>query len=189
MVPNWVKGLRARGLAVALPVLLVSGCGEWGSEGPAPDPLGPEPPTQARAEAVWTYLAGSDYQRFWKPETPSRPGLMPARRYHGPLLRTYVNSVADSARPLGGKALPSGSVVVLENYTQDPQLKGVYVMAKIPGHNAATNDWAFYRFGPEGEAEVTDAQARRRNRAQDRGCIHCHSRTRETDFLFQPRLR
>lgn len=189
MVHGAVKRLGLWGWAVALPALLVSGCGQFGGQGTEPDPLGPEPPTEAEAGALWAYLEDSEYHRFWDAASPSRAGLSRARRFHGPLVRAYVNPVADDARPLGETPLPPGSVVVLEDYNYEPHIQSVHVMAKIPGHNEATNDWAFYRFSPEGGAEVTDAEARRRNRRQDRGCIHCHSRTRETDFLFTPRLR
>jgi hypothetical protein len=62
-------------------------------------------------------------------------------------------------------------------------------MAKIPGHRAATDDWAFLRFGPSGGVRLTDAAIQRQDEAEGRGCIHCHRRTADaTDWLFQPRL-
>lgn len=176
-----------RGAAGAALVLLLAACG--GTPAPEPNPLGPPPPDEASAAAVWSYLQESEYQRYWEPEAYSDPAIHRSRPPHGPLIRVYVNKPAHRARPLGRSRLPAGSVVVLESYNSEPHLHAIDVMAKIEGHREGTHDWAFFRFGPSGGVEVTDAEARRQDRKEDRGCIHCHGRTAaETDYLYQPRL-
>lgn len=177
------RGARA-GLLLAGVVL--AGCG--GTPEPEPNPLGPPPPDSAQPAAVWAYLEGADYRRYWAPETGRNPAIHRSRPGHGPLIQTFVNRTADDARPLGKEPLPTGSVLVLENHTTEPHLHAIDVMAKIPGHNPDTNNWAFLRFGPTGTVKVSDAEARRAAREENRGCIHCHSRTAETDFLYKPRL-
>lgn len=174
-----------RAVAGAAPALLLAAC----ASEPEPNPLGPEPPAEANAQAVWTYLQATGYQRYWHPESVANPGLHRARPPHGPLIRVYVNKTAHQARPLGSGELPTGSVVVLESYTSEPHLYEIDIMAKIAGHRPATNDWAFFRFDPSGSVRITDDQARLQAKTENRGCIHCHRRTADaTDWLYQPRL-
>jgi hypothetical protein len=176
-----------RWLLAAVAASLLAACAK--EPAPEPDPLGPRPPEEATAEAVWAYLQGADYQQYWHPESFGAPGIHRSRPPHGPLIRVYVNRVAHQARPLGASPLPAGSVIVLEDYTSEPHLHGINVMAKIDGHRAATNDWAFFRFAPSGSVRVADRDAYLRNKTEGRGCIHCHGRTADqTDYLFQPRL-
>jgi len=173
--------------AVLLLALLLAGCA--GKPAPEPNPLGPEPPTEAEPAAVWNYLQGAHYQRFWHAEAVAAAGVHRSRAPHGPLIRTYVNGPADHARPLGASPLPAGSVVVLENYTAEPHLFEIDVMAKVAGHRPSTDGWAFFRFGPNGAVRLSDRQAYLQAKTEDRGCIHCHRRTAgETDWLYQPRL-
>lgn len=116
-------------------------------------------------------------------------GIHPGRRPHGPLVRSAVNEVAGGGRPIRG-TLETGSVIALQNYTVEPHQHSIDVMAKLPGYREATNDWYFVRFAPDGSVMVSDAEAMRRAREEERGCIHCHARTAdESDYLFQPRLR
>ncbi|MEF8792799.1 cytochrome P460 family protein [Thiohalorhabdus sp.] len=165
----------------------LAGCG--GEPGPEPNPLGPEPPEEADPAVVWQYLQEKDYQRYWHPESLASPGLHRSREPHGPLIRVYLNRQGHNSRPLGQEPLPPGTVVVLESYTSEPTLHTIDVMAKIPGHRPATNDWAFFRYGPSGTVRQTDHQIRLQAKTENRGCIHCHARTaEETDYLFQPRL-
>ena len=166
--------------------LLIAACA--GGPGPEPDPLGPEPPDSAEPEAVWAYLEGIQYRTYWVAESVSRPGIHRGRPPHGPLIRSYINEKADAGRPLGKRPLPPGSVVVLEEFTTEPNLHAINVMVKIEGHRQATSDWAFLQFSPTGDVRVTDREAQRLAREESRGCIHCHSRTKKTDLLFQPRL-
>ena len=166
---------------------VLAACG--GEPDPEPNPLGPPPPEKADPGTVWSYLQAHDYQRYWRPESTANPGLHRSRAPHGPLIRAYVNRTAHQSRPLGQGELPPGSVVVLESYSTQPQIHTIDVMAKIPDHRPATNDWAFFRFGPSGSVRLTDNQVRLQAKTEERGCIHCHRRTaEETDFLFQPRL-
>ncbi len=167
-------------------VLVVAACA--GGPAPEPDPLGPEPPTSAKPEAVWTYLKEASYRDYWKPESTPKPGIHRSRPPHGPLIRNYVNEIADGSRPLGRQALPAGSVIVLENFTNEPTLHAIDVMVKIAGHRQATRDWAFLRFSPSGGIRITDREAYRKAKTGNRGCVYCHGRTPETDFLLQPRL-
>lgn len=175
------------GTGAVLAVALAAGCG--GQPGPEPNPLAPEPPAEADPVAVWQYLQERDYQRYWKPESLANPGLHRSRDPHGPLIRAYLNPPAQSSRPLGKGRLADGSVVVLESYTTEPEMHTIDVMAKIPGHRPATNDWAFFRFDPTGSVRLDDDAIQERAETENRGCIHCHGRTAdETDYLFKPRL-
>ncbi|MFA9459893.1 cytochrome P460 family protein [Thiohalorhabdus sp. Cl-TMA] len=176
----------ATGLAAAA-VLLLAACA--GKEAPEPNPLGPPVPETVQPEKIWNYLEGSDYRRFWPAQSVVKPGIHRGREPHGPLIDTFLNDTADNARPLGKEPLPPGSVVVLENHTTEPHVYSIDVMIKVKGHNPATNDWAFMRFSPGGEVLVSDREAQRKARKKNRGCIHCHSYTESTDFLFDPRFR
>lgn len=114
-------------------------------------------------------------------------GIHPGREPHGPLVRSAVNEVAGGGRPIRAP-MESGSVIVLQNYTVEPHLFAVDVMAKLPGYRAETNDWYFARYAPDGEVMVSDAEAMRRAREEERGCIHCHRRAAESDYIFESRL-
>ncbi|MFP4607647.1 MAG: cytochrome P460 family protein [Thiohalospira sp.] len=185
-VPGGQRGWRAGALAGLAAALLLAACA--GQEGPEPNPLGPDFPGSVDPEAVWSYLQGSEYRQYWLPESVVTAGVHAGREPHGPLIETFVNRAVDGGRPLGKEPLPPGSVIVLENHTTEPHVHAIDVMIKVEGHNPATNDWGFLRFNPGGGVKVSDQEARRQAREENRGCIHCHARTEETDFLFEPRL-
>jgi hypothetical protein len=179
---------RLTAAAAGLAAALLAGCGGSDPE-PVPDPVGPPPPTRADAAVIWDYLQASEYSRYWEPCGIRDLGIHPGRKPHGPLVRNAANDTAGAGRPLKDP-MPVGSVIALQNYTVQPHLYSIDVMAKLPGYRAETNDWYFVRFAPDGEVMVSDAEAMRRAREEERGCIHCHAHTAdESDYLFKPRLR
>jgi len=136
-----------------------------GSITPAPAPEG---------TAVRDYLAKQNYRQAWR-RWPGTEEFAPSSAPHGMMVTTYVNQTAYEA--IAGRAgrLPSGSVIVKENYMPDKSLAALTVMMKSTGFDAANNDWYWQMQMPDGaipsQGKLTD-------------CINCHKGVARNDYLF-----
>ncbi len=166
--------------------------------GPSPPPPGsapaapaytqPQParPRAATAEefsrSLWRYLVReeSPYTRW-----PSPPGKANPRRAespHGPFVRTYANAVA--AADL--KDLPYGSILVLEDYTEDQkQRTGVEVLYRVKGYDPKNGNWYWMKYLENGTVVRTSPdQGGRPIAGRVMTCIDCHRKAGGNDAVF-----
>lgn len=128
----------------------------------------------AEGRAVVDYVTKtSDYRQwaFW----PGKGEMYEAKHPHGAFLTTYVS--ADALRAIEARAggLPSGALVVKENYTAEKQLEAISVMYKQAGFNPEEGDWFWLKFTPAGIVQKSGKVS---------GCIVCHAVAEENDWLF-----
>jgi len=135
-----------------------------------------EPPTPTAAE-VWNYLERANYQKNWQ-FWPGKDALYKGQEPHGMLLTTYVNALALEALRSKAAAMPTGAVIVKENYSPDEELAAVTVMYKAPnGYSSEHNDWFWLKRLPNGEVEASGKVA---------GCQDCHGASKKRDYLLTP---
>ncbi|MFP4623090.1 MAG: cytochrome P460 family protein, partial [Gemmatimonadota bacterium] len=72
--------------------------------------------------------------------------------------------------------LPSGSIIVKDNFEPDSTMASVTVMYKVEGYAPDAGDWFWAKYGPEGEVQASGhAQA----------CLECHSEAAaDHDYLM-----
>jgi hypothetical protein len=112
----------------------------------------------------------------WSP-WPGRSKTSSARTPspHGPLVTTYVNPAAQGslARKEG---LAFGSLIVMENRSDDGKLTSLDARIKIKGYNPARGDWYWFRFAPDGTISAEGKAA---------SCLACHEQRRGNDYVMK----
>ncbi|MBD3161696.1 MAG: hypothetical protein GF346_05515 [Candidatus Eisenbacteria bacterium] len=183
--------LKRIGIPVALAgavLLLLSGCGgetgeqeqEMAAEEESPVEEVQEPattPPDTTAEALWGHLMGENYAENWA-HWPGKTPFYEGTRPHGALLSTYLNGTALGAVTTDAATLPSGSIIVKENYMPDSTLAAVTVMYKVDGYDPDNNDWYWLKRTADGTVEA-------QGRVQ--GCIDCHGKALDNDFVLTGR--
>jgi len=102
-------------------------------------------------------LVGADADKLYNFITKAKPNysqwnllpgtkeLSPAKAPHGALGSVYINTIAlDSMKD--EKGMPDGSIIVMENYTDDKKLEGCAVMYKIKDYNPEAGDWFWVKY-------------------------------------------
>lgn len=151
---------------------------------PAVQPVASIPAPDTLADALRAHLLAADFRENWRlwPELePFYSGNEP----HGLLLTTYANDVLLEPLLTGQTLMPSGAVVVKENYTQDSTLVATTVMYKQAGYDAGHNDWFFVKYGPDWAVERSPAGDPLAGRVP--GCQSCHGQQADADYLYSPR--
>jgi hypothetical protein len=88
----------------------------------------------------------------------------------------YANDLAIDAVKAGKTTLPNRAIIVKENYGQDKKtLMGITPMYKMDGYNPEGGDWYWAKYGPKGKVEAA---------GKLKGCIGCHSRVKQNDWIF-----
>ncbi len=136
-----------------------------GSIAPFPEP---------RAAAVWEHMQKEEYQKNWK-LMPGTEAQQRGSQPHGSLVTTYVNPTALEAIQQQRKLLPTGSVVVKENYMPDRTLAAVTVMYKVEGYNPDSNDWYWLQRLANGTVAAEGRVS---------GCQNCHRAVADKDYLY-----
>jgi len=136
----------------------------------------PEP--GADAEKLNEYLIIHNPYRAWS-LWPEKGRLYKGTEPHGALLTTFVNDTAmHSIKKKKGMA--DGSIIVKENYTADRKFTSLSVMYKIKGYNPEGGDWFWAKYSPDGKAEAS---------GKVKGCIDCHSKMKNNDFIFTGKVK
>lgn len=130
------------------------------------------------AEALWSYLQQVDYRNNWQ-MWPGKGELYEGQEPHGMLLTTYVNDAALRAVSGTAGSMPSGAIVVKENYMPDSTLAATTVMYKSSGYDAQHNDWFWLKRLADGTVEVS---------GRGQGCISCHGGQNTNDYIFTSSL-
>lgn len=131
---------------------------------------------QPEAQAVWSHLQAVSYSENWSywPGTDERyEGTEP----HGALLTTYVNPLAEDALTSRAAEMPTGSIIVKENYSPQQELAAVTVMYKADdGYNPDHGDWFWLKRLADGTVEAS---------GKVDSCQACHQASQH-DYLLTP---
>jgi hypothetical protein len=103
-------------------------------------------PPEIAAE-LWDLIHTEGYKEHWK--------MLPGKDAYyegdnGNLVTTYVNDTAYKA--IGNnEALPTGSIVVNENYDKEKTLETINVKYKLAGYDKEKDDWFVVTYDPDGK--------------------------------------
>jgi hypothetical protein len=130
-------------------------------------------------EAFLHYITEKDPYQQWE-MWPGTKELYQGTEPHGAFLTTYVNERALGA--ISGKTgeMPDRAIVIKENYTSDKELASITAMYKVSGYKVSAErpdggEWFWIQFAPD--LEIND-------QGKIEGCITCHDRARDNDYLF-----
>ena len=148
--------------------LFGAGCGGGSPE--LPDTTG---------SAVWSYLQEISYQEEWE-LWPGKGEKYPGGEPHGALFTSYLNPAALEA--LEGKAgsMPTGAIIVKENYTAEGAFDLITVMYKVRGYNPDHNDWFWAKVSASGQVQAE---------GQVVGCQACHGARKDNDYVLTADLK
>ena len=128
----------------------------------------------------WRYLSANNYKN-WAPIPGQTGDFTPGQRPHGNLIKMYLNRAAAG----NTETLPTGSIIVKENYSADQSLQAITVMYKNAGYNPASGDWYWVKYNPDGSVPMSSADAGATKLAgRVKGCIDCHGGAGGDDFTF-----
>lgn len=129
----------------------------------------------ADGPALWQYLSQANPYQKWS-HWPGAGGKIPGNTPHGKIVQIFVNGPALAAIKAGKSSMPSGAMVLKENYTGDGKtLVAITPMYKVKGYNPGGGDWFWVKYGPEGK---TLAQGKLK------GCINCHRAVADQGWIF-----
>ncbi|MFQ6043105.1 MAG: cytochrome P460 family protein [Candidatus Poribacteria bacterium] len=139
----------------------------------------------AFANKVWKSIAGYDK---WLMKSDVYPGESP----HGKFLRLYYNMVNVDGKPyhIIIKDNFGGKDATLEKVSKSPEkyLAAVTVMVqREAGYDSDNNDWFWVKYKADGAIDKNPkgmALAGRVGKGMDEGCIPCHSKAKDNDYLF-----
>ncbi len=136
----------------------------------------PEP--GADAQKLNEYIIKYNPYRAWN-LWPKKGRLYKGTEPHGALLTTFVNDTAyHSIKKKKGMA--DGSIIVKENYTADKKFVALSVMYKINGYNPEGGDWFWVKYSPDGKVEAS---------GKVKGCIDCHAKMKDNDYIFTGKVK
>jgi hypothetical protein len=124
--------------------------------------------------ALWSYLGSADYRANWE-MWPDKGELYLGQEPHGALLTTYLSPAAYAALTGMSGTMPTGAIIVKENYMPDSTLAATTVMYKVEGYDPDNHDWFWLKVLADGTIEVQGRGA---------GCIACHATRAENDYIF-----
>lgn len=171
-------------LAVATGVAACGGGGDGGAmeQETAPDVERQEAMTRSApdttAPGLWSHLQEVGYRDAWR-LYPDKGELYEGTEPHGILLTTYLNGPAHQAMQKGAASLPTGAVVVKENFKPDSTLAAITVMYKHEGYDPEHNDWFWVKYLPDGSVANDGAAAGR-----VASCIGCHAGKADNDYIM-----
>jgi hypothetical protein len=159
---------RRMALALLIVPIVALGCNDT-----TQDPQDPDPPTEG--EELWSFVEGEDYRANWD-LWPGRGELYEGQEPHGMLLTTYLNSLAmDALAGSPDDGMPSGAIIVKENYMPGGELAAITTMHKVDGYNPEAGDWFWLRTDPDGMVEME---------GRVDGCISCHLGAADFDHVW-----
>ncbi|MFN0164838.1 MAG: cytochrome P460 family protein [Bryobacteraceae bacterium] len=128
----------------------------------------------ATAADVWNYLLGQNHRQNF-PLIEGKGQLYSGIPPHNNLLTVQLSPAAQDAVNRKAGSYPAGSFITKDAHDADRNLLLSYLMFKIPGFDAANNDWFYSTRRPDGSIGASGAVG---------GCIECHSRAKANDYVF-----
>jgi hypothetical protein len=139
-------------------------------------------------QGQWPLPEGEPFLRYITQQDPYKqwdlwPGtkeMDPGTEPHGAFLITYVNDPARAGIERKSGQMPDRAIVVKENYTPDRELSAITAMYKVAGYKVSAErpdggEWFWIQFSPDGIIN---------DQGKIEGCITCHERARDNDYLF-----
>jgi hypothetical protein len=148
-----------------------------------PQPSVVRPPTPEEFyQALWRYLVRPQAPYTAWPPFPGKEGLRQGQSPHGDFVRLYANTAA-LADP---KALPPGSILVLEAYAADQKTRtGINILYRVKGYDPKNNDWYWMKYNEDGTVVRTaPAEGNKPMAGRVTGCIECHRQAGGNDLVF-----
>ncbi len=179
----WKWGIVAAVAALAVIALMPSVCSVKDRDS-AVQPFGSAADV-AFAESLW---AGMDGYVDWPMQSDVLVGGTP----HGAFVRLYYNMVQIDGRNFHVVAKDNygGESATIESIAASPgsYIGAVTVMVeREPGYDPDNADWYWVKYLPDGSLDVNPAGtqlAGRVAKGSDSGCIACHLKAEDADYLF-----
>lgn len=126
-------------------------------------------------EQFWTYISKTNPYTEWT-HWPGYEDIYPGKSPHGAYLKIYVNDTAFQAIQNKTLPMPTGSIIVKENYGDDKEtLMAVTPMYKVADFNPESGNWFWGKYGADGSVQAA---------GKVQGCIDCHRKAKDKDWLF-----
>ncbi|MDT8368585.1 MAG: cytochrome P460 family protein [Longimicrobiales bacterium] len=126
-------------------------------------------------ESVWSMLTEAGYQDTWT-VWPGLGEYYSGNEPHGMLLTTYLNDVALAALNSGADRMPTGAVLVKDNFMPDSTLAATTVMVKREtAYNPEHNGWWWLKRNADGSVDAAGRAT---------GCQNCHGGVADNDYIF-----
>lgn len=126
-----------------------------------------------RPQGIYKYVTIKEPYRNWD-LWPDKGKFYKGQNPHGAYLTTYINDIARIAINLG-RPMFNRSIIVQENYTPEKKLAVITLMYKIKQYNPFAGDWCWAKYDASGEVQAA---------GNVKGCIDCHSKMKENDYIF-----
>ncbi len=141
------------------------------------------------AKELWNKIQSENYWVNWK-TWPGKEAFYKGREPHGALLTTYVNDAVLKTIINKKGQMPTGAIIITENYMPDKTLDSITVMHKIEGFNPKINDWFWVKFGPDGKIATAEKYGQTLMlTGKVATCIECHGGQSANDYIFTSLLR
>lgn len=134
----------------------------------------------AHYDLLWAWLQRHDYRK-WNGADGQAPDFQKGESPHGALVKIYVdkNAAADL------KNLPSGSLIVKENFSPDKKLMAITLMQRSQGYDPEHGDWYYAKYMPDGKIARTPPEMKSMPIAgKFSKCIECHAGADGDDHAF-----
>lgn len=130
-------------------------------------------------QQFWKYLQkGPAAYDEWAPLPGKKAELTVGKSPHGALVRTFANRLARS----NPAKMPSGAILIKENYDDQRTLTAVTVMYRTSGYDAAAGDWFWIKYLPDGSVAKNDNGLAIAGKVKS--CSECHAGAKDDDFVF-----
>ena len=176
-----------RQFAFPLTVLFIFGVGisvfaQSGTRGSGTRVIRSRPTPDQFAAQFWTFLTRTSPYRRWAAFPGKDAELYEGESPHGAHLRMYANGAVVK----DPKNVPSGSIIVKENYGEDKTtLMAVTVMYRSRGFDPEHANWYYIKYNPDGSVAKTPAdKGSKPIYGRFQSCINCHEGADGGDFVF-----
>lgn len=154
------------------------------SNSPADKPFGNKVDIQF-AKEIWDAM--EDYD-----EWHMKSGFYPGQSPHGKVLRLYYNIVNVDGKPYHVivKDNYGGEQATVENVSRSPEdyLAAVTIMVQMDdGYDPENNDWFWAKYNADGNIDENARGVKLAGRVakgMSAGCIACHVKARDGDYIF-----
>lgn len=133
-------------------------------------------------QQFWKYLQkGPAAYDEWAPLPGKKADLVAGESPHGDLIRVWANKAARS----NPDKMPSGSILIKENFNGESTLAAVTVMYRTTDYNPEGGDWYWIKYQPDGSVAKDSTEADAKALAgRVKSCIDCHADAAGGDFVF-----
>lgn len=179
------RALAVTGIALGLGLSLwsVAWAQGSGSSRSSPSPAGAAaPPPEEFHVKLWKFIIREQSPYTKWPSLPGKTGTVEAKSPHGPFVRLYTSKV-DAKQP---QNLPSGAVLVIENYAADKKTRtSIDIMYRSTGYDPTAGDWYWMEYLPTGTVAVKPkSEGGKPIAGRVKSCIECHAKADGKDFVY-----